>query len=512
VLQEAAAVYANADYSRAEIERTYGVRAPIIYSLPDDVEGHSPTPQDYVLLANTRSEKGFDLILDAASRLPHRRFVAISSQSSREEAQALVRARGLANVDIADRVDDMRPLYEGARVVAVPSYRFIETFSRVVIEAQRLGVPVIGSDRGNVPRLLEQSGTALPEDPDRWAEEIERLFADEGEWQRRSALALENSERYAFRHQQAALSRVVSGIAAPMLVGIGSGLGNIIHTTPLLQNLARRLDRRLDVVVAGDHEDLLFVPSNREYVNHTFLLGDNVLNRRYDTVFLTNSFGTLVPRFSSSNIVSSRSWDSFHAGHALHESEFNLAAAQALLGVPYDPEDVRGYYIGDFAHQPPEDVLIGMHAGSKGGIWGSKRWPHYPELARRLVRDGYRVASFGIAEEYVEGTIDMTGGSIEDMTARLLACSHFVANDSGVMNIANALGIPVIALFAPTNPVTRGPVTATGSSISIERVCSPCEVRDRSRFLSGGCACIDAIDVDTVYRSVLAMLRTPVGV
>jgi ADP-heptose:LPS heptosyltransferase len=300
-----------------------------------------------------------------------------------------------------------------------------------------------------------------------------------------------------------------------MLVGIGSDLGNIIHTTPLLRNLARRLGRRLDVVVAGDHENLLFVPTHREVVNHTFLLGENVLNRRYDTVFLTNSFGSLVPRFASSNIISSRNWDSFHAGHKLHEAEFNLAAAQALLGVPYDREDIQGYYIGDFAHAPPAKILIGMHAGSKGGIWGSKRWPHYPELARRLRRDGYEVASFGIAEEYVEGTIDMTGGSIEEMAGRLLACSHFVANDSGVMNIANAMGIPVLALFAPTNPVTRGPVTATGASISIDRQCSPCEVKSpwrTTRFLSGECDCIDAIDVDSVYRSVLDMLRTPVGV
>jgi glycosyltransferase involved in cell wall biosynthesis len=515
VLQDAAAVYANADFSRAEIEKAYGVRAPVIYSLPDDVEAAAPAPEDYVLLVNTRSEKGFDLILDVAARLPDRQFRAISSQSSGKAAGATVLDRGLSNVTILDRVDDVAPLYAKARVVAVPSYQFIETFSRVVIEAQRFGVPVIGSDRGNVPYLLQESGIALPEDAEAWAEEIERLFADDEEWARRSALAFENSERYAFRRQEAALSRLVSGIAAPILVGVGSGLGNIIHTTPLLRNLARRLGRPVDLVVAGDHESLLFIPSNGEYVNHTFLLTENVLNRRYDTVFLTNSFGSLVPRFASSNIVSSRSWDTFHAGHELHEAEFNLAAAEALLGVPYDPEDIQGYYIADLDYRPPAQALVGMHAGSKGGIWGSKRWPHYAELARRLQRDGFTVASFGIAEEYVEGTIDMTGGSIEEMATSLLACSHFVANDSGVMNIANALGIPVRALFAPTNPVTRGPVTSTGSSIFISRECAPCEVKTpyrTTRFLSGECNCIDAIDVETVYESVLEMLRSPVGV
>ena len=296
-----------------------------------------------------------------------------------------------------------------------------------------------------------------------------------------------------------------------MLVGVGSGLGNIIHTTPLVRNLSRRLGRRIDLVVAGDHEDLLFVPTSSEYVNHTFLLTENVLNRRYDTVFLTNSFGSLVPRFSSSNIVSSRSWDTFHAGHELHEAEFNLAAAEALLGIPYDPEDIRGYFIGDLAYEPPDGAadrharrLEGRHLGLQA--LAALRRARPPAAARRLTAS-LRSAS---PRSTSRAPIDMTGGTIEEMASRLLACSHFVANDSGVMNIANALGIPVRAIFAPTNPVTRGPVTSTGSSIMISRQCAPCEVKTpyrTTKFLSGECSCIDAIDVDTVYRAVIAMVR-----
>ena len=515
-IQDGGAIYANADYTRERIEAAYGVRAPIIYSLPDEVEEPVVTEppaesrEDVMLLVNSRSDKGFDLVLDVAGRLPHRRFRAISSQSSKGTAEAAVRDRGLSNVEILDRVDDLGQLYARARIVAVPSYRFIETFSRVVIEAQRYGTPVIGSDRGNVPYLLRQSGVALPEDPDVWAEEAERLFSDDGEWQRRSALALENSERYTFRKQEARLSRLVSGIAAPMLVGVGSGLGNIIHTHPLIRNLARRLGRRLDVVVAGDHADLLFVPSSSEYVNHVFAVNDIVMNRRYDTVFLTHSFGGLVPKLSSSNIVLSRTWDGFNANHPLHEAEFNLAAARELLGIPYDPEDVTGYFLGDLEYRRPDQPLVGLHAGSKGGIWGSKRWPHYQELARRLQRDGYPVASFGIAPEYVDGTIDLTGGTVEEMSVRMLACTHFVSNDSGVMNVANALGIPLTAVFAPTNPRTRGPLGPDSHSISVERVCAPCEVKDgyrQAKFLSGACSCIDDIGVDVVHAAVVKALQ-----
>jgi len=33
-----------------------------------------------------------------------------------------------------------------------------------------------------------------------------------------------------------------------------------------------------------------------------------------------------------------------------------------------------------------------------------------------------------------------------------------VTNDTGGMHLANALGVPLIALFGPTNPVRTGPV------------------------------------------------------
>ena len=187
-----------------------------------------------------------------------------------------------------------------------------------------------------------------------------------------------------------------------------------------------------------------------------------------------------------------------------------MAAARTLLGVPYDPEDVDGYYVGNFNYKRPLATLVGLHGGSKDGIWASKRWPHYAELARTLNEHNIMVASFGTKEEYVEGTVDMTGGSIEDMTRRMLACSVFVANDSGVMNVANGLGIPLIALFGPTNAVTRGPLARTSQSISVDKSCAPCETHEtarRERFLVGSCQCIAEIEVAEVLSKVLTALK-----
>jgi hypothetical protein len=103
----------------------------------------------------------------------------------------------------------MNPLeiYAQAQVAAVPSFAFIETFSRVVIEAQRHGIPFIGTMRGNVPYLLAGPGIALEQEADLWAQEIERVSADTEYFEERRAAALKNAEAFPFSKQYARVQR-----------------------------------------------------------------------------------------------------------------------------------------------------------------------------------------------------------------------------------------------------------------------------------------------------------------
>jgi len=467
----------------------------------------------FVLLVNAKPEKGFDLLVEVAASLPRIPFVAIASQSDAEEAHELVRRFSASNVRIIEKTTDMASLYRDARVVAVPSYRFVETFSRVCIEAQRYGKPVIGSDVGNVPYLLSASGVVLPESVTRWSQEIARLYADPDYYAERCRLALENSARYSQAAQRKDILRIVQTQSDAVLVCIGSGIGNMLHTAPMIRNLARTLGRRVDLLVAEDHSTSLFLLQNDEVVNTVFSLRNFALRRRYDTIFVTHSFGTASLPFHARRVVFSRDWDSFHPGHALHEALFNLEAAKVLLGIPYDPADVaRDYYLGNYTYKRPNTRLVGFHGGSKDGFWVSKRWPHFAALADRLRTEGYSVASFGTPAEHVEGTLDHTGGTIEEMVQAMLKCDLFISNDSGVMNIANALGIPVIGIFGPTNWETRGPLSALGRSVSLTADCSPCESLNAKHFLSGGCTCIGQLDPERVWAAVQALIAEADGV
>lgn len=461
---------------------------------------------NYVLLTNANAEKGYDLILKVAALLPDVPFLVIASQSPLGEAIHAYESAGLTNVTAVGRVADMDRIYRDAAIVVVPSYRFRESFSRVCIEAQRYGKPVIGSDRGNVPYLLEYSGVSLPEDPKLWAAEIVQLLNDRAYYTERCDKALQNSTRYSYAAQGEALDGLIGAGEARFLVAVGSGLGNMLHATPMIANIARHIGARVDVVVAEEHPMSLFLMHNPDHVNAVFGLKQAVLRRAYDTVFVTHSFGQARVAFNSARVVWARDWESFRA-NGLHETIYNLEAARQLLGIPYEQTDAHRYFCGDLVWRRPSEPLVGFHAGSKPGMWTIKRWPHFPELARRLRRRGIRVASFGVASEYVEGTENRTGGTIEAMCESMLDCSQFVSNDSGLMNIANAIGIPCLALFAPTNVKTRLPLGALTSAIVLDKDCSPCELKDPEGFALGQCRCIADISVDKVEARMIEMMQ-----
>ena len=73
----------------------------------------------------------------------------------------------------------------------------------------------------------------------------------------------------------------------------------------------------------------------------------------------------------------------------------------------------------------------------------------------------------------------LTGQTDLRRLASLISQSKlFVTNDSGPMHIANALGVPVIAIFGPTDPGTTGPFQDPAVVIKKDTVCWPCSYRD----------------------------------
>ena len=137
----------------------------------------------------------------------------------------------------------------------------------------------------------------------------------------------------------------------------------------------------------------------------------------------------------------------------------------------------------------PNSVRIAIGAGASYG--SAKCWPpdRFAELANRLQAqfDG-DVILFGTStEEAVSSAIsagmrhppmNLTGKtSIADLPALLSQCHVFIGNDSGAMHVAAAVGLPVVAVFGPTDPFGTAPVTPRCSIVQEKPYCSPCFLR-----------------------------------
>jgi len=134
-------------------------------------------------------------------------------------------------------------------------------------------------------------------------------------------------------------------------------------------------------------------------------------------------------------------------------------------------------------------LRIAIGAGASYG--SAKCWPppRFAEVANRLQSEADAdVILFGIAAEATVSTaisgelrrppINLTGKTaIADLPALLSQCHLFIGNDSGAMHVAAAVGLPIVAVFGPTDPNGTAPVTTRCSIVQQKPYCSPCFLR-----------------------------------
>ncbi len=123
-----------------------------------------------------------------------------------------------------------------------------------------------------------------------------------------------------------------------------------------------------------------------------------------------------------------------------------------------------------------------------GAVGPSKRWmtAGYAALARRLLADGLAVWVAGgpgekaLAAQIVgdTGARDLTGNDLRDAILALAAASVAISNDSGLLHVAAALGIPSIGIFGPTSPWHWAPLNPLAATVETksELACRPCHM------------------------------------
>lgn len=156
--------------------------------------------------------------------------------------------------------------------------------------------------------------------------------------------------------------------------------------------------------------------------------------------------------------------------------------------------------------------------------WPAKQWPpeRFAELAARLtagngVLPGARVAIFGAPDERRSITplldaipsarrIDLVGAcDLAAVAACLQRVNLYVGNDSGLMHMAAASGIPTLGLFGPSSEVFYGPCGARAAWVrgprSFEDICHAPDFDHRSPR----CLMLD-LTVDRVAEAAARLL------
>src|SRR5204862_6118492 len=86
--------------------------------------------------------------------------------------------------------------------------------------------------------------------------------------------------------------------------------------------------------------------------------------------------------------------------------------------------------------------------------------------------------STALSADMTRPPIDLTGkAAIADLPGLLSQCHLFIGNDSGAMHVAAAVGLPIVAVFGPTDPFGTAPATPRCIIIQQRPYCSPCFLR-----------------------------------
>lgn len=210
---------------------------------------------------------------------------------------------------------------------------------------------------------------------------------------------------------------------------------------------------------------------------------------------------SVVPAAAAASAQSTASTDSADAADSI------ASAAAVAASNPNDSTD------------PPTDLgrWLVVHPGASAA---SRRWPaeRFADVVARVARyfDGVAVTG-GAHERALVETVCARAGkcvlplagalSIGELGALIEAADLLLANNSGPVHLAAALGTPVVDLYALTNP-QHTPWRVPSRVLNADVPCRHCY---RSVCDQPGHPCLERVSVDDVVAAVRELMRETTG-
>lgn len=353
---------------------------------------------------------------------------------------------------------------------------------------------------------------------------------------------------------QPELARVESDTRAASLVIQTSFLGDMVLTTPLIAELARR--GPVDVVATPASAPLLANnPDVRDVIRYDKRGDDGGMTglfrasvslrqrqdggaRRVRTAYLAQGSVRSAVLAALAGIrervgFSTSSGRALYTRRVPYRDDRHHAERLWRLSQPADASDPAPAVIRPRLFPGLEEVsrvdalleaagwqgepLIGLAPGS---IWATKRWPGYPALAAALAPHGRLVVIGGVgdsplAAEIVESArphpvIDAMGRLSLLASAELIARLRvLVTNDSAPQHLASAMDTPTVVLFGPTVPEFGfGPLAGRTAVLGLDTLpCRPCDRHGPEKCPLGHWRCMMELAPGYVAERTLELLR-----
>lgn len=324
-----------------------------------------------------------------------------------------------------------------------------------------------------------------------------------------------------------------------------SFLGDTVLTTPLLVQLANR--GPVDVVTTPAAAALLRGhPAVREVIafdkrgaerglRGLWRLASRLRAARYDVAFLAQGSWrsaalALLARVPNRIGFDTSSGRLLYTRRAPYRDDWHHAARLLMLARPNGREvsaaELRPTLAPGVEERDAVNALLHAHewrdgeplvALAPGSVWGTKRWPYYPQLAAELSA-GARVVIVGGAEDASlaaeiaaaqPSAIDATGKLSLLASAELIGrCEVIVTNDSLPLHLASAMGTPTVAIFGPTIPQFGfGPLAPRASVVGEDSLaCRPCDRHGPARCPLGHHRCMRDLAPALVAERVRSLL------
>lgn len=350
-----------------------------------------------------------------------------------------------------------------------------------------------------------------------------------------------------------------SRVRRPRVLVIGlQGLGNLLLSSSLLVHLEERADASVTVLVpdATAAELIGAIPGRREVVVASRFrraaLVAQLAARRFDTAIVAYPGG---PRSVTLAWLSGARRRIGHVGRqgwlarallstalqptpGRHDMEHNLELAECALqeyGVP-----ATGLQVRFGLDLPPERrdralawiesrglagrPVVGVAPGS-GWRQTFKRWPLerfialIDDLTRAVPEVGAiwfvgpdeidlsdRIAAAGLPAAVC---LRAEGLDVLTVAALMSRCRAVVANDNGLMHLASQVGVPVVAVFGPTDGARSRPYGPESRLVASDVDCRPCYSANVVGFRCVNprpFACIEDVSVSDVLQPLLESL------